>query len=115
MVQGAHRAGLPAPRPGPAFEIVGPQGVERLVDALLAAIPDTRLDIEDVVAEDEKVLVRLLIRGTHRGEPLGIAPMGLAVEAAVLDLFQIRGGRLAEHRAMLDNLGMRRRPGATSI
>ena len=101
--------------PGLPFEVVGPQGVERLADALLPAIPDMRLDIEDVVAEGEKVLVRLTIRGTHRGELFGIAPTGRAVEVAVLDLFHVRGGRLAGHWALLDNLGMLRQLGVTSI
>lgn len=74
-----------------------------------------RLDIEDVVAEGEKVLVRLTIRGTHRGELMGVAPTGRPVEVAVLDLFRIRGGRIAEHWALLDNLGMLRQLGVTSI
>lgn len=42
------------------------KGVERLADALLPAISDMRLDIEDVVAEGEKVLARLTIHSTHR-------------------------------------------------
>ena len=101
--------------PGLPFEVIGPQGVERLADALLPAIPDMRLDIEDVVAEGEKVLVRLRIRGTQQGELLGIPPTGRALDVAVLDLFQIRDGRLVEHWALLDNLGMLRQLGVTSI
>jgi predicted ester cyclase len=101
--------------PGLPFEVVGPQGVERLADALLPALPDMRLDIEDVVAEGEKVLVRLTIRGTHQGELLGIAPTGRAVEVAVLDLFHVRGGKLVEHWALLDNLGLLKQLGVTSI
>ncbi|GAA0600308.1 ester cyclase [Craurococcus roseus] len=101
--------------PGLPFEVVGPQGVEHLADALLPAIPDMRLDIKDMVAEGEKVLVRLIIRGTHRGELFGIAPTGRAVEVPVLDLFHIRGGRLAEHWALLDNLGLLKQLGVTSI
>ena len=101
--------------PGLPFEVVGPHGVERLADALLPAIPDMRLDIEDVVAEGEKVLVRLTIRGTHGGELLGIAPTGRSLEVAVLDLFHIHDGKLAEHWALLDNLGMLKQLGVTAI
>jgi len=101
--------------PGLPFEVVGPQGVERLADTLLPAIPDMRLDIEDVIAEGEKVLVRLTIRGTQRGELMGIPPTGRAIEVAVLDLFHIRDGKLVEHWALLDNLGMLRQLGVTSI
>lgn len=101
--------------PGLPFEVVGPQGVERLADALLPAVPDMRLAIEDVVAEGEKVLVRLTIHGTHRGELFGIPPTGRTLEVAVLDLFHIRGSKLVEHWALLDNLGMLRQLGVASI
>ena len=101
--------------PGLPFEVVGPQGVEQLADALLPAIPALRLDIEDVVAEGEKVLVRLTIHGTHGGELLGIPPTGRTLKIAVLDLVHIRGGRLAEHWALLDNLGMLRQLGVNAI
>ena len=101
--------------PGLPFEVVGPQGVERLADALLPAIPDMRLDIDDVIAEGEKVLVRLTIRGTHGGDLMGVAPTGRPIEVAVLDLFHVRDGKLAEHWALLDNLGLRRQIGVTSI
>lgn len=101
--------------PGLPFEVVGPKGVERLADALLPAIPDMRLDIEDVVAEGEKVLVRLWIHGHQSGELFGIPPTGKPIEVAVLDLFQIRDGQLIEHWALLDNLGMLKQLGITSI
>ena len=101
--------------PGLPFEVVGPGGVERLADALLPAIPDMRLDIDDVIAEGEKVLVRLWIRGHQRGDLLGIPATGKPIEVAVLDLFQIRDGKLVEHWALLDNLGMLKQLGVTSI
>ena len=101
--------------PGLPFEVVGPKGVERLADVLLPGIPDMRLDIDDVVAEGEKVWVRLTIRGTQKGELLGIPPTNRPVEVSVLDLFQIRNGKLVEHWALLDNLGMLKQLGVTSI
>ena len=101
--------------PGLPFEVVGPEGVERLADFLLPAIPDMRLDLDDVVAEDGKVAVRLWIRGTHRGELAGIAPTNKPVEVGVMDLFHLRGGKLSEHWALFDNLGMLRQLGITSI
>ena len=95
--------------------MVGPEGVERLADFLLPAIPDMLLDLEDVVAENGKVAVRLTIRGTHRGEMAGIAPTGQPIEVGVMDLFHLRDGKLSEHWALFDNLGMLRQLGVTSI
>ena len=101
--------------PGLPFEVVGPQGVERLADFLLPAIPDMRLDLDDVLAEGHKVAVRLTIRGTHGGDLAGIAPTGRAIEVGVLDLFHLRGGKLSEHWALFDNLGMLRQLGVSAI
>lgn len=63
----------------------------------------------------DKVAVRLTIRGTHGGDLAGIAPTGRAIEVAVLDLFHLRGGKLSEHWALFDNLGMLRQLGVAAI
>ena len=116
-MRGIHQGGAREHHRDGAFlaEPVDDVPCERLADALLPAIPDMRLDIEDVIAEGEKVLVRLTIRGTHGGDLMGIPPTGRPIEVAVLDLFHIRGGKLAEHWALLDNLGLLRQLGVTSI
>ena len=101
--------------PGLPFEVVGPEGVERLADFLLPAIPDMRIDLDDVVAEGDKVVVRLTLRGTHRGDLAGIAPTGRTIEVGVMDLFHLRGGKMSEHWALFDNLGMLRQLGVTAI
>jgi len=98
--------------PGLDFEVRGPEGVLQLHDALMPAFPDMKLDLEDLVAEGEKVLARLVIRATHTG-PFGAMPAtGKPIRVAVLDLFQIRDGVLIEHWAQLDNLGMLKQLGA---
>ena len=101
--------------PGLPFQVVGPAGVKALAEALLPGIPDMTLPIEDVIAEGEKVLVRLRVKGTHGGPLMGMAATGRKIDIAVLDLFQIRDGRLIEHWALLDNLGMLKQLGVTSI
>ena len=101
--------------PGLPFEVGGPAGVKQLADALLPGIPDMELPIEDMIAEGEKVLARLRVRGTHNGELMGMPPTGRKIDIAVLDLFQIRDGKLIEHWALLDNLGMLRQLGVTAI
>ena len=101
--------------PGLPFEVVGPQGVKKLADALLPGIPDMQLPIEDVIAEGEKVLVRLRVKGTHGGNLMGVLPTGAKIDIAVLDLFHIRDGKLIEHWALLDNLGLLRQIGVHTI
>ncbi len=98
--------------PGLPFAGRGPEGVEQVHDALLPAFPDMELPLHDLVAEGEKVLVRLTIHATHTG-PFGeLEATGRRIEVPVLDLFQIQDDRLVEHWALLDNLGMMRQLGA---
>lgn len=101
--------------PGLPFDVVGPAGVKKLAEALLPGIPDLQLPIEDVVAEGDKVLVRLRVKGTHGGELMGVPATGRPIDIAVLDLFTIRDAQLVEHWALLDNLGLLRQIGVTSI
>ena len=98
--------------PGLPFEVRGPGGVAQLHDVLLGGFPDLELDLQDFVAEGEKVLVRLTAHGTHTGTFGELEATGKPITVAVLDLFQVRDGRLIEHWAQLDNLGMLTQLGA---
>ncbi|MFM2421575.1 MAG: hypothetical protein RL291_105 [Pseudomonadota bacterium] len=101
--------------PGLPFEVVGPGGVKQLAEALLPGIPDMKLPIEEVIADGEFVLVRLRVKGTHGGPLMGMDATGKTIDIGVLDLFQIRDGKLIEHWALLDNLGMLKQLGVTAI
>lgn len=98
--------------PGLPFEVRGPAGVMQLHEALMPAFPDMQLDLQDFVAEGEKVLVRLVIDATHTGPFGDLAATGKRIHVAVLDLFQIRDGVFVEHWAQLDNFGMMKQLGA---
>ncbi|WP_062121085.1 ester cyclase [Aureimonas sp. AU40] len=101
--------------PGLPFEVRGPDGVKQLAEALHPGIPDMELPIEDVIAEGEKVLVRLRVKGTHGGELMGLAATGRPIDIGVLDLFEFRQGKLVEHWALLDNLGLLKQLGVSEI
>ena len=78
--------------PGLPFEVVGPEGVKKLAVALRPGIPDMQLPIHDLVAEGEKVLARISVKGTHAGDLMGVPATGKKIDIAVLDLFHIRDG-----------------------
>lgn len=101
--------------PGLPYEVVGIEGLQRHRDALLAGVTDLNLPIHDVMEGEGKVLVRLRCRGTHRGTLFGHAPAGGAIDVEVFDLFRLEGGRLVEHRAMVDSLSLLKQLGASSL
>jgi steroid delta-isomerase-like uncharacterized protein len=73
---------------------------------LLTAFPDWRGSIEDLVAEDDKVVVRTTWQGTHKAGMLGIPATGKQVRYSAIDIFRIRDGRVVEHWDQVDNLTM---------
>ena len=60
------------------------------------AFPDLRADIEDIVADRDKVAVRVRFRGTHAGEFLGFPATGRTVEYVSHEFYRIADGLIAE-------------------
>lgn len=88
------------------FAVVGPEGVLKLGDVLLGAFSEVELDIQEVIAEADKVLVHLRFRGVHSG-PFGDYPAsGRRFDVMVLDLFRMENGQIAEQWPAIDNIGL---------
>jgi predicted ester cyclase len=86
----------------------------------LAAFPDWRFEVEDMVAEADRVVTRFVGRGTHRGRTsafgLGaVAATGRPVEMRGYITHRLADGRIVEGRgsALLDRLGVLEQLGAT--
>ena len=84
---------------------------QRLAD-FRAAVPDAELSLEDIVADGDRVAFRSTIRGTHRGEFLGIAPSGRKVTVALLDIIRIEDGKFVEQWGGPDMLSLLQQLGA---
>jgi steroid delta-isomerase-like uncharacterized protein len=82
-------AELPEPRHG---RDVWRQGFEMMKHAF----PDLQAHIEDIVAAEDKVAVRLRFRGTHCGEFLGIPATSRTIEYVSHEFYRIADGLLAE-------------------
>jgi predicted ester cyclase len=93
------------------FPVVGPEGVLKLGDLLLGAFSEIELDVQDTVAEGDKVLVRLQFRGVHSGAFGPHAATGRRFDVAVLDLFRMEGGKIAEQWPAIDNIGLQQQIG----
>ncbi len=55
------------------------------------------------------------VNGTHRGEMMGLAPTGKRIQTSGIDVFHREGGKLAEHWATFDALGMLRQIGMVPV
>jgi len=73
---------------------------------LHAAVPDLRVEIEDMMAEGDQVAVRALARGTHQGELMGIPGTGRSFEMPWVDWVEIRDGKCTAHWGVTDLSGL---------
>ena len=77
-------------------EMIGREPFLAYRAALLNAFPDLRITVEDTVADDQSVVVRWRVNGTHRGEGLGIPPTGREVSFSGMTWFRVMNGRAVE-------------------
>jgi len=60
------------------------------------AFPDLEIHIDDLVADDDKVAVRLRLRGTHQGEFQGVPATGRTISYVSHEFYRVADGLLAE-------------------
>lgn len=95
---------------------VGRAGMKTVFETLYCVFPDFHYDIEQITAEGDRVTCKMIMSGTHRGQPklrdafsgmlTGVAPTGKAVKVLQFHSFRIRDGLIAEHAAVRDDMGM---------
>ena len=90
----------------PAQQVRGPEGFKAYVSAFRAAFPDMHATIEDQIAEDDMVAMRVTVRATHKGEFQGLPPTGKQVILTGIDIQRIVDGKIAENWVNLDALGL---------
>jgi steroid delta-isomerase-like uncharacterized protein len=71
-----------------------------------AAFPDGRVTVKDLIAEGDKVVLRMRYQGTHQGDFQGLPPTGKRVTMAGIGIDRIADGQIVEHRAEFDTLGL---------
>jgi predicted ester cyclase len=87
-------------------------GHKQLVAMFRAGFSDWVEHVDDVIAEGDKVVIRVTGRGTHNGDFQGIAPTGRVVTATGIGIGRLEGGRIAEAWAAYDALGLMQQLGA---
>ena len=89
----------------------GRDGFKQLNVMFRSAFPDVRVDVDQIVAEDDKVACRWTSTGTHEGDLFGIPATGNQVKVTATVWYRVADGRLAEGWINRDDLGMMRQLG----
>ena len=81
-------------------------GVRAFFEIMWRAFPDMTVEILDQVAEGDTVTTRKAFHGTHDGDFMGIPATHKQVEIKVMDVLRLKDGRLTEHWAVVDQMGL---------
>ncbi len=84
----------------------GPAVVRTHLEAIRRTLPDFTVQIEDIFAEGDYVITRVVGCGTHLGEWMGIEPTGREVRLKGINIDRVERGRIAEHWGEADTIGM---------
>jgi predicted ester cyclase len=91
------------------------EGFRKFVAMLYAAFPDLHHTVEDQIAENDKVVSLVNVRGTHRGDFLGIASTGKQVVFKDFIITRIERGKVVELWAQFDALSLLQQLGVFQI
>jgi predicted ester cyclase len=95
----------------PDGDIRGLEGARQLVIGMRAAFPDFRVTAKDVLAEEDKVVIRFTDSGTYAGDEFGAAAKGRRIEWTGVDIFRIADSKIIEGWGVADTLGLMRQLG----
>lgn len=84
----------------------GREGMKMAHRTFYTGFPDIHETIEDLFAEEDRVVARWVCRGTHLGEFVGIPPTGKTVAVTGIDIYRIVDGQVAENWHNVDGLGL---------
>jgi steroid delta-isomerase-like uncharacterized protein len=96
LVSHNHQPGLPA----------GLAGAKMAHQGAVAAFPDVKTTIDDLVAEGDKITALGTLTGTNTGSFMGAPPTGKSFKVSTMSVFRIANGKIVEHWGVVDGVGI---------
>ena len=88
-------------------------GTKQLFAVMKAGFPDLRFDAEDVLDSGDKVVARVRVTGTNKGDFMGIPASGKSIDIQAIDIVRFGPDGLArEHWGVMDIMAMMQQIGA---
>lgn len=84
----------------------GVEGIKQEIRSHRTSFPDWNEQVDDIIAEGDKVVIRFTSTGTHLGPFQGIAPTGNRVSIREVAIFRLANGKIAEQWGQPDISGL---------
>jgi steroid delta-isomerase-like uncharacterized protein len=93
-----HNSGAPDP--------LNLEGFKQFGGVFLTAFPGGQLTIDELIADENKVVSRVTYRGTHTGDLMGIPPTGKSVAMSEIIIDRLADGKIVESWRLFDQMAM---------
>ncbi|CAN5593390.1 ester cyclase [soil metagenome] len=90
----------------------GTQGLKASIRLVRMAFSDLHLLVEDMIAEDDRVVVRFRLEGTHNGMLAGRLASLKRVMIAGMAIYRVENFQIADQWCMFDLIGLMQQIGA---
>ncbi len=84
----------------------GPEGVKDTVKSLHSTFRDLRFDVEEEIAEGDKVVQLVVMSGRHAGPLMGHEPTGKKFTVRHIYIWRIADDKIVDHWGSRDDLGL---------
>ena len=98
--------------PGQLEPMIGPEGYLTIIGMMRSGFPDIQWTLEEMVAENDKVAARFIMKGTHQGAFSGVPPTGKPIKVQAMNLYRFSNGKITEEYGQPDLLALLQQIGA---
>lgn len=89
----------------------GPEQMKETVEMISSSFSDHHHEVEDLIAEGDKVVAHVTLTATHDGPFMGIPPTGREIAVTEIHIYRLEDGKAVEHSVGRDDLGAMRQLG----
>jgi len=87
-------------------DVRGIKNVKKSTSEEFSAFPDLHFTIDDMIAEGDKVAMRITMTGTHKGEYMGAPPTNKKITIRAIAIERFAGSKIVEEWGQTDTLGL---------
>ncbi|MER6169141.1 ester cyclase [Streptomyces violaceorubidus] len=69
----------------------------KLMEGGIKAFPDLQLEVKSIMAEEDRVILRITVTATHQAEFMGVPPTGKPVSWHLVEELRFADGKVVEH------------------
>jgi steroid delta-isomerase-like uncharacterized protein len=82
------------------------EGQKQRISGIRQAFSELSLALEDIMAEGEKVTIRITLHGTHTGTFMGVPATGKRFAIGAIDVLRLVESKVVEHWGVMDTFGL---------